>query len=118
MRKKDASPAGTIRRLGLRVAHGPWAAHFALSAQPAGRLIVALGRTAGGAVTRSRIRRVARDLFRSMRDSNSRIDVLLLARDDVGQEPRRNVRRALQGLFERGGHALAKRNSSRIEMGG
>jgi ribonuclease P protein component len=117
MRKEDVSPAGTIRRSGLRVAHGPWAAYVALGAQPAGRLIVALGRSAGGAVTRSRIRRIARDLFRPMRDTSSGIDVLLLARNNVGQEPRRNVRRALQGLFERGGHALTKRNSSRVETG-
>ena len=118
MRKGNASPADTIRRVGVRVSRGPWSLYVAPGFRKAGRLIVALGRSAGGAVTRSRIRRIARDVFGSSCITGQNVDVLLLAREDVGLEPRRHVRRILHGLMERGRDALAKRHPSGIEMGG
>ena len=107
-----------IRSSGVRVSHGSWVVFVAHSDGSVGRLIVALGRKAGGAVTRSRIRRIARDLVRPLRDAIARLDILLLARDNVALEPRRAIRRTLRTLIERGGHALTRRQPSRMDVGG
>jgi ribonuclease P protein component len=113
MRKGSASRANTIRRAGVRVTHGPWVLYIAPKSQPTrSRLIVALGRRAGGAVTRSRIRRIARDSFRTFRSTDSIFDALLLARGDVALQPRRSVRKVLYGLLERGKGALSKPDTS------
>jgi ribonuclease P protein component len=73
---------------------------------------VALGRTAGDAVTRSRVRRIAREVFRPLGDAKAGIDVLLLARDRVQGVSRRDVRHTLQGLIVRGAEAITKRRLS------
>jgi ribonuclease P protein component len=80
-------------------------------------LIVALGRTAGDAVTRSRVRRVAREVFRPLRDVKPRIDVLVLAREEVKKVPRRDLRNALQGLMARGADAIRQRQLSKGRVG-
>ncbi len=97
---------------------GSWTAFVAPSNNPDNRLIVALGRSAGGAVTRSRVRRIARDLFRPVRDEKPGFDLLLLARDDVRNQTRRNIRIVLQRLFVRGKDAAGRRRSTQDDAGG
>jgi ribonuclease P protein component len=112
MRKKTVSPAGQIRRLGVRVHGGPWTVFVAPEITAGGRLIVALGRTAGGAVVRNRIRRIARDVYESARGGFSGSAFLLAARSDVGDVPRRRVRVAIEGLLRRGHGVLARRRTA------
>lgn len=90
---------------------GSWTAFVAPSGSPDGRLIVALGRSAGGSVTRSRVRRIARDVFGPLRDEKLGLDLLLLARDDVRNQSRRQIRGVLQRLMIRGADAAGRRRS-------
>ena len=112
MRKKAVSPAGQIRRSGVRVHGGPWTVFVAPGITAGGRLIVALGRTAGGAVVRNRIRRIARDVYKSARGNFSDSAFLLAARSDVGDVPRRRVRVAIEELLRRGHEVLARRHTA------
>jgi ribonuclease P protein component len=73
---------------------------------------VALGRTAGGAVVRNRIRRIARDVYKGARGDFSGSAFLLAARSDVGDVPRRRVRVAIEGLLRRGHEVLARRRTA------
>ena len=66
-----------------------------------GRLIVALGRTAGTAVTRARVRRIARDVYAG-NPACFGAQVLLLARGDLSREPRKRIREILGTLLVRG----------------
>jgi len=91
---------------------GSWTAYAAPSGSSDGRLIVALGRSAGGAVTRSRVRRLARDAFNLLRDKKIEIDLLLMARDDIRNQSRRDIRKTLQRLMTRGAEALGRRGSA------
>lgn len=113
MRKRSAPELNTIRRGGVRVTHGPWALYVAPGLQPRRRFFIALGRRAGGAVARSRIRRIARDIFKVFAYTEAGFDALLLARGDVALEPRRSVRKVLYGLLERGRSAMAKQEASK-----
>jgi ribonuclease P protein component len=109
MRKKAVSPAGQIRRSGVRVHGGPWTVFAAPGITAGGRLIVALGRAAGGAVVRNRIRRIARGVYAGAREDFSGSAFLLAARSDVGDVPRRRARAAIEGLLRRGHEVLARR---------
>lgn len=107
-----------IRRKGLRVSGGPWTVYITPALQPSGRLVVALGRTAGTAVTRSRTRRIAREVFRPLRHDGVRMDVLLFAREDLRAQSRRHLRTTLQELLGRGARSLGRRGIRQGEMGG
>jgi ribonuclease P protein component len=82
------------------VSTGSWNAYGA-AARDEGKLIVALGRTAGNATTRSRIRRIARGVFAESFGVDVRADLLLLARTDVHGHSRRQVRAELIDLMAR-----------------
>jgi len=98
--------AGRIRRQGVRVSGGPWT----LCGLPGGtgQVIVALGAAAGGAVTRSRVRRIARTVLRPGWARAAGVDLLLLARSAVADRPRRRVRGELTQLLSRLPTALAR----------
>ncbi len=98
-RQSAKALAGRIRRDGFRVSSGPWT----LCGLPGGtgRGIVALGARAGGAVTRARIRRIARTALRVGWARDAGVDLLLLARSEVGDRPRRRVRSELTLLLAR-----------------
>lgn len=101
-----------LNRDGIRASAGPWTIYADRIRAHQGRLIVALGRTAGSAVTRSRIRRIARDVFRRVEAKQAApLDVLLLARSDVSSRPRRQVRADFSGLAARALGALARREN-------
>jgi len=106
---ESKTPASEIKRRGNRVSRGPWTIYAAASGPTTGRLTAALGRAAGGSVTRSRVRRIARDVFQQLRKTEPNVDVLLLARGDLSSEPRRNIRRNLQGLMARGMGTVSQR---------
>jgi ribonuclease P protein component len=97
---------------------GSWTAFVAPGGNPRGRLIVALGRSAGGSVTRSRVRRLARDVFASLHDEVCGLDLLLLARDDVREQPRRQIRIVLHRLMTRVADAVGRRRASQDDAGG
>jgi ribonuclease P protein component len=111
MKKKTVSPAAKIRRCGAKVHGGPWTIFSAPGMASPGKLIVALGRRAGGAVVRSRIRRIARDVYSKAGSDLLGVDFLLAVRSDVGQVPRCRVRGVLQGLFRRGHEAAIRRGT-------
>jgi ribonuclease P protein component len=90
-----------IRRTGRRVQGGAWVLVYAPQAAARGRLITALGRKAGMAVTRSRARRVARECYRLWRGRLPAGSALLMARSDLSRQPRRRLRGELLRLFER-----------------
>jgi ribonuclease P protein component len=70
-----------------------------------------LGRTAGNAATRSRIRRIMREVFAQRFGSGEGVDLLLLARSNVEALPRRQVRAGLGELAARLSRALARRQA-------
>jgi ribonuclease P protein component len=74
-----------------------------------GVLILALGRAAGPAVARSRIRRIAREVLGDRCCPPEALDLLLLVRSQVTQRPRRQVRASLEELLERLSIALTRR---------
>jgi len=92
----------------MRVSRGSLTLYLSPSPQKKGRLIIALGRTAGNAVTRSRVRRIARDVFGSTQERVKTAGCLLLARGDLGDEPRKRIRMALEALFARGSEMLGR----------
>lgn len=108
MRSTDTR-VGRLRRCSVRVSAGPWTMCGDMASGERGRLIVALGRTAGGATTRSRIRRIAREVFAERFGSPAGTDLLLLARSDVDGQPRRQVRARLEELMTRLASKLARR---------
>ena len=97
---------------------GSWTAYVAPSGSSDGRLIVALGRRAGGSVTRSRVRRLARDVYGLLRGKKVGLDLLLMARDDIRNQSRRYIRSTLQKLMTRGSDALKRRLSAQDDLGG
>jgi len=117
VRKQSESPIARLKRAGVRVHAGPWTL-CAAPASPGGRqLIVALGRAAGDAVTRSRIRRIARQVLRAEPPAPSAAELLLLARGDVGGEPRKRVRANLARLHARALEALGRRTGGASSRG-
>jgi ribonuclease P protein component len=110
-RNPSVSPAGQIRRCGVKVHGGPWTIFAAPGRTSERRLIIALGRSAGGAVVRNRIRRVARDVFTKTHKELVGADFLLVARSEISKRPRRRVRMSLDGLFRRGHEALVRRQA-------
>jgi len=78
---------------------------------------VALGRTAGSATTRSRIRRIAREVFADRFSRPAGVDLLLLARSDVSGHPRRQIRASLAELLTRLANALARRQADTTAHG-
>jgi ribonuclease P protein component len=100
------------------VSVGSWTAYVAPSPNAEGRLIVALGRSAGGSVTRSLARRLARDVFKSLRNEKTGLDLLLLARDDIRKQTRRDIRNILLRLMMRGADAVSQRRSAQGDAGG
>ena len=103
----DNAPIGHLRRHGLRASNGAWNAYVAAT-RGGGKLIVALGRTAGNATTRSRIRRIARGVFAEVFGAAARADLLLLARTDMHGHSRRQVRAELRDLMARLSNLLAR----------
>lgn len=108
-RRGAQTRAGRLRRWGVRVSAGSWTACGEKARAGEGRLIVALGRAAGSATTRSRIRRIAREIFAARPGRAVGVDLLLMARGDVSRQPRRQVRAGLGRLFERLAARLARR---------
>jgi ribonuclease P protein component len=114
-RSATQSRGSRLRRFGIRASAGPWSIYADRIRAQQGGLIVALGRTAGSAVTRSRIRRIARDIFRRFETEQAvLLDVLLLARSDVSSRPRRQVRADLSGLAARAFGALVRRETKSV----
>jgi ribonuclease P protein component len=109
-RQGAVTSAQRLRREGVRVSGGPWTlcGDRARGAEP--RLILALGRAAGGAVTRSRIRRIAREVLGA--GCAAGIDVLLLARADVSRQTRRQARARLAELLRRLSALLDRREAA------
>ena len=105
------TPAIRLRRRGARVSGGPWTLCGDRARGAHGQLILALGRAAGGAVTRSRIRRIAREVLAHGCDATGGTDLLLLARADVSRQARRQVRASLADLLSRFCAALARREA-------
>ncbi len=83
------SLARQLRRSGVRLHSGPWSVYVGEGEQ---QLIVSLGRVAGPAISRSRIRRIARSVFTDTRLSPLDAPILLTARGFVGEVPRRLLR--------------------------
>lgn len=114
MRKRAAATAASrLRARGVRVSGGAWTLCGDRAHEAHGRLILALGRAAGTAVTRSRIRRIAREVLGRGRDADAGTDLLLLARGDVSDQPRRHVRASLAELLRRLCVALERRAATR-----
>lgn len=111
------TPVGRLRRRGARVSEGPWTACGDTASDGRGRLIVALGRTAGSATTRSRIRRIAREVFAERFGAAAGVDLLLLARSNVDVHPRQQVRAGLGKLMTRLSSALAHRQTDQAAHG-
>jgi ribonuclease P protein component len=98
-----------IRRSGLRLHSGPWTLYVGDSGK---RLVVSLGRTAGPAVARSRIRRIARSVFADRRLSSLDVTLLLTARAFVGEVTRTQLRADFSRLLDRVQHALARKRET------
>lgn len=98
--RRGSDRIAEIRRTGRRVQSGPWVLVLAPAVGPDGRLIAALGRKAGPAVTRSRVRRVVRECYGARR-ARLRGDILLMARANVSQVTRAQIRADLHHLFGR-----------------
>ncbi len=114
MRKRAAATAASrLRGRGVRVSGGAWTLCGDRAQAAQGRLILALGRAAGSAVTRSRIRRIAREVLERGRDAAPGTDLLLLARSDVSGQPRRQVRATITDLLRRLCAALERREADR-----
>jgi ribonuclease P protein component len=114
MRKRAAaSVASRLRGRGVRVSGGAWTLCGDRAPAPQARLILALGRAAGTAVTRSRIRRIAREVLGCGGDAAPGTDLLLLVRSDVSGQPRRQVRSSLEELVRRLCAALERREAAR-----
>ena len=77
---------------------------------------MALGRKAGGAATRSRIRRLAREAFKAglLRESGT-LDLLLFVRNDVSDRPRRKVRKDLEHLLARVPETMKRRDARQAQ---
>jgi ribonuclease P protein component len=105
------APAIRLRRHGVRVSGGPWTLCGDRARGAHGKVILALGRAAGSAVTRSRIRRIAREVLGLGRNASGGTDLLLLARGDVSRQARRQVRAGLAELLSRLCTALARREA-------
>lgn len=110
-KRATETPVGRLRRFGVRASAGPWTACGAKASGKSGRLIVALGRTAGCATTRSRIRRIAREVYGERFGPPAGVDLLLLARSDVSDQPRRQVRARLAELLARLSGMLERRQA-------
>ena len=110
VRRGSETVAARLRRRGVRLSAGPWTVCAETAPAGGSRLIVALGRTAGAATARSRIRRIARGVFFDPCRRTGALAVLLLARSDVSRQPRRQVRASLVHLCTRLSAALARRD--------
>jgi ribonuclease P protein component len=107
VRRGRKARAAELRGRGVRVAGGPWVV-FAGPGKGQGRLVAALGKSAGPAVTRSRIRRIARNVVRAERDRLDGVSLLLLARGDASRLPRRTIRAGIASVLARIPEALAR----------
>lgn len=110
-RRGADTPARRLRRHGVRVSAGPWTICAEKAQADGGRLILALGRVAGGAVTRSRVRRIARQVLAEACCSPPGVDLLLLARSPVSHQPRSQVRASLAELLRRLLVAMSRRDA-------
>lgn len=119
MRKRGPeTPASRLWRHGVRVSGGSWSLCGDWARGARGRLILALGRITGSAVTRSRIRRIAREVLGRGCDAAAGTDLLLLARSDASRQPRRQVRSNLADLLGRLCVALDRREADRKKAHG
>ena len=107
-RRGQKSLVTDLRRSGIRLYAGPWI--LFVGKNPLGHkgLIIALGRVAGPAVTRVRVRRVARTVFGQRTNPVLDANILLSARASVSAEPRRRLRAELLGLKARAIAALGR----------
>jgi ribonuclease P protein component len=104
--------ATRLRKSGVRVSRGPWVLCADTTAACSGCVIVALGRTAGSAVTRSRVRRIARDVFKAgAPPTRGAVQLLIFVRRDVRDQPRRRIREDLRHLLARVPDALGRREA-------
>src|SRR3989304_1594586 len=105
------TPAIRLRRNGGRVSGGAWTLCGDRARGAHGQLILALGRAAGGAVTRSRIRRIAREVLRHGCEATGGTALPRRAGGDVSRQTRRQVRAGLADLLSRLCAALARREA-------
>lgn len=110
-RRKIETPARRLRSSGIRVSAGPWTMCAERARTESGRLILAFGRAAGRAATRSRIRRIAREVLAESGRPPGPMDLLVLARNDVSHHPRRQVRASLAELLRRLSVAMSRREA-------
>lgn len=108
------APAIRLRRHGVRVSGGLWTLCGDRARGAEGKLVLVLGRAAGGAATRSRIRRIAREVLGGGRNASGGTDLLLLARGDLSRQARRQIRAGLAELLTRLCAALARREDARV----
>ena len=80
---------------------GPWLAYVEKAPDQSGRLIVALGRAAGKATVRSRVRRIAREVYASRFGRPAEVSLLLFARGGVGEQRRKHLRGRLSEMLGR-----------------
>ena len=100
-----------IRRWGVRLHSGPWSVYVGVGEK---QLIVSLGRTAGPAISRSRIRRIARSVFTDTRLSPLDAPILLTARAFVGEVPRRLLREDFLKLRGRVEQLLSRQHGKTV----
>jgi ribonuclease P protein component len=80
----------------------PFTGYLNLDDHAGKQLVLAIGRRAGKAVVRSRVKRILRDLFRKAQDSIPEGAVVVIAADaDLTATPRKAVRLAATGLLKR-----------------
>ncbi|MFB3817840.1 MAG: ribonuclease P protein component [Candidatus Methylomirabilales bacterium] len=101
-----------LRRGGTRLHSGPWTLYVGARAESERRLFVSLGRTAGPAVARSRIRRIARSVFANAGVPSLDASILLTARAFVGEVPRTELRAAFIKLKDRAAQVLSRQGTS------
>jgi len=101
-----------LRRSGVRLHGGRWTLYVLRASDGERRLVVSLGRTAGPAVVRSRVRRIARDVFANPDVPPLDASILLTARAFVGEVPRAQLRQDLAKLRDRAAQALDRRRTS------
>lgn len=96
--KDFAQLRGNSRRVGTR----HFSAEVACSTREGARLGLAVSkRVSKNAVRRNRIKRIARDSFRHVRDALPAVDILLIARSSADQEDNPSLRAELSRLWQR-----------------
>ena len=96
---KEARPPGQRK---LRVTEYPFTAQLDPVPRDRRELILAIGRRAGSAVVRTRVKRVLRETFRQFRGRFPNGSAVIIAADaDLTERPRKAVRLAATGVLNR-----------------